>query len=134
MSIINTPLRYVFDGLLYPFRELSPLVGLLVVRVDPLWIHAASALLVTSCVIREDNHLAPFLRLRLLTWIGSVSYGMYLMHMLGYNVVKRAFAAVDVHQPVLLFVTTSAVALGVATLSFRYYESIFLKIGKRYSR
>ena len=48
------------------------------------------ALLVAACVIREDHLLAPLLRLRPLAYMGTVSYGMYLMHMLACNLVKAA--------------------------------------------
>ncbi len=113
---------------------LAILIGLFVVQAHPLWIHAVAALLVTSCVIREDNALAPFLRLRLLTQIGTVSYGMYLLHMLGYNAVQRGLDAVGVHQPLVTFVATVALALGLAILSFHTFEAAFLRLGKRFSR
>ena len=33
MSILNAALRFVFDAVLYPFRELHPLVGLILVSL-----------------------------------------------------------------------------------------------------
>src|SRR4029077_2234090 len=50
---------------------------------------AAMTLLVGAAVIREDHWLRPLFAHRLAASIGQVSYGMYLMHMLYYNVVKK---------------------------------------------
>ena len=106
-----------------------------VAEASALWIHGVAALLVTSCVIREDHLLAPLLRLPLLTRIGAVSYGMYLLHMLSYNVLRRGFdAAGFASRPIITFIAASALAFAAATVSYRHYESCFLRIGKRFSR
>lgn len=97
-------------------------------------IHLAAALFVGSCVYREDHVLAPLLRWRPLVFIGSVSYGVYLLHMLVKNVAVRAlavFGAGDARY--LVFVLTLLGAVAVAALSFRYFESIFLRKKMRYS-
>src|SRR5207253_7493800 len=46
------------------------------------------AVLVASVCIREDTWLHPLLRLRALVYIGTISYGIYLMHMLCANVAR----------------------------------------------
>jgi peptidoglycan/LPS O-acetylase OafA/YrhL len=66
--------------------------------------------------------------------IGMVSYGMYLMHMLSYNAVKRIFPAIGLNHDWLWFPATVAVASIAAMLSYRYYESWFLRLKERYSR
>jgi peptidoglycan/LPS O-acetylase OafA/YrhL len=90
--------------------------------------------LVASCVIREDHLLAPLLRWRPLAYMGTVSYGMYLMHMLSCNLVKVCLNRVHLNRPVVLFAGTVLATTVIAGLSFRYYESIFLRLKSRFSR
>jgi peptidoglycan/LPS O-acetylase OafA/YrhL len=61
---------------------------------------------------------------------------MYLMHMLAYNVVKKALLVLGgegIGHWALVFGLTVAVAFGAAFLSYRYYESIFLRMKHRYA-
>jgi peptidoglycan/LPS O-acetylase OafA/YrhL len=94
------------------------------------------ALLVGAAVIREDHWLRPLLTQRIVVKIGQVSYGMYLMHMLAYNVVKKALSALGgagIDHWALVFILTVVAAFGAAFLSYRYYESVFLRMKHRYT-
>jgi peptidoglycan/LPS O-acetylase OafA/YrhL len=62
-------------------------------------------------------------------YVGTVSYGIYLMHMLLLNVVRRAVPGQG--RPVQ-FVLTLALSIVVAGLSYRYFESWFLKLKERF--
>jgi peptidoglycan/LPS O-acetylase OafA/YrhL len=95
---------------------------------------AAMVLLVGAVVIREDNGLATMLRWKPVAHIGVVSYGMYLLHMLSYHAARKVLAAVGLDEPWIWFPATVVVATVVATLSFRYYESWFLRLKTRYAR
>jgi peptidoglycan/LPS O-acetylase OafA/YrhL len=97
---------------------------------------AVMTLLVGATVIREDHWLRPLLANRIVVKMGQVSYGMYLMHMLAYNVVKKALLAWGgggFDHWALEFGLTAMVAFGAAYLSYRYYESIFLRMKHRYT-
>ena len=91
-------------------------------------------LLVGSVVIRESSGLAPLLRWRPVAHIGLVSYGIYLMHMLSYNAVKQILSTVGLYHAWLYFPATVAAATFVATISYRYYESWFLRLKNRLAR
>lgn len=107
------------------------LAGLVVAMalVAPKWvIWTLMTLLVGSAVIRERNGL-PFLRWRAMAYVGTISYGMYLFHLLCWNAVKRALPSHDV----LWLPATVALTILVAGLSFRYYESRFLALKKRFA-
>lgn len=92
----------------------------------------ALATVVASCVVREDNDLARVLAWRPLAWIGTVSYGMYLLHMIAVNVVRRAAAAAGVSSPWIDFLGGTVLALGLATLSYLTFERFFLRLKDRW--
>lgn len=91
-------------------------------------------LLVGACVIREDHGLAQLLKWTPLVYIGTISYGMYLLHMLSKNAVQRIGGAVIGSHPPdsLVFAATVVVSICAATLSFRYFEKPFLRIKSRF--
>jgi peptidoglycan/LPS O-acetylase OafA/YrhL len=90
--------------------------------------------LVLTCVLREDNGLALVLRWKPVQWIGFVSYGMYLMHMLAYNAAKKGLSALDWSHPLAPFLATTILVTLMASLSYRYYESWFLRLKPSASR
>jgi peptidoglycan/LPS O-acetylase OafA/YrhL len=98
---------------------------------DRILVPLSFALLVGSCVIREDNCLAGLLSLKPLDWIGTVSYGVYLLHMLSANLVKRIMSMIGLEEPLVYFVLTSIIAVCAATVSYRFYESRFLRLKDR---
>lgn len=103
--------------------------------VPDLIVHVLVSLLVGACVIREDHGLRALLSARWLAYIGTISYGMYLLHMLCKNIAVRGLGAAGVaHDSVPVFLVTTALATAAATLSFRYYESFFLRLKERYRR
>ncbi len=99
---------------------------------DDWGIHLLCVLIVASCVIREDHVLRPIMSWGIIRWMGMVSYGMYLMHMLALNAFKMGSNAVGFHHPLVEFVGASALATIAATVSFKYYESFFLELKKRF--
>jgi peptidoglycan/LPS O-acetylase OafA/YrhL len=104
----------------------SPLVDLFQAATLPL--------LVGACVIREDNGLAPFLRVRPLAHIGTVSYGMYMLNTLTLDGLHPLLTRLGVTNPVAVFVPFLIITVVVASLSYRYFESPFLKLKSRFNR
>jgi peptidoglycan/LPS O-acetylase OafA/YrhL len=89
-------------------------------------------LIVGTCVIREDNPFARVLAWRPLAWIGVVSYGIYLLHMLVANSVKLGFPDIEKSEPILYFMLTLVGAVIVASVSYRYFELRFLVLKQRF--
>jgi len=90
-------------------------------------------MLVCSCVIREDGVLAPLLQLRPFVYIGTVSYGIYLLHFSAQNVVTAVSGFVGVKTGMLEFPLVMGMSVVLAGLSFRYFERWFLKTKSRYA-
>jgi peptidoglycan/LPS O-acetylase OafA/YrhL len=80
----------------------------------------AMMLLVMACVVRPDNVLAPVLDNRAVRHVGTVSYGIYLMHMLNISAVRRI---VPDGSRLVVFALAFPATVAVASLSFRYFET-----------
>lgn len=90
-----------------------------------------TALVVCSC-IRKRTFLSNLLRLRFLRYIGEVSYGMYLMHMLAVNFVRRVLLPDLEPGNVLVFACSLILTIVASSLSFHLYEKRFLDIRSHY--
>lgn len=87
------------------------------------------AVIVACVCAREDTWLHPVLRWRPLVFVGTISYGIYLLHMLAANV-----ARVLLHREfgIDVFLGTLAVVVPAAYLSYRYFESPLLSLKSRF--
>jgi peptidoglycan/LPS O-acetylase OafA/YrhL len=74
------------------------------------------------------------LRLRPVAFIGTLSYGMYLLNSVAIHAVHFVVARLGSEYPPLVFVLALAFAVAIAYLSYRYYESPFLRLKTRFSR
>lgn len=115
------------------------LVAILVVLATPypgVPVHLLFACLVGACVIREDTQLAPLLQWRPVVHLGMISYGMYMLHGLVYNVLDMAGSRLGGWHAHGLdgFVAGLLGTTVVATLSFRYFEGPFLRLKTRFER
>jgi len=117
-----------------PVMLVAMLVCLAPARPPFLVAFLATTALIGACVVREDNGLAWFLRLRPVAFVGTVSYGMYLLNSLCMHGVRAILQRIGLAYPPVIFVLTLAVTVTVAYLSHRYYESWFLALKERFSR
>jgi peptidoglycan/LPS O-acetylase OafA/YrhL len=90
--------------------------------------------LIGACVVREDNGLAWLLQLKPVAFVGTVSYGMYLLNSFCVHGVRAVLQRFGLAYPPVIFVLTLVVTVTVAYLSHRYYESWFLALKERFSR
>jgi peptidoglycan/LPS O-acetylase OafA/YrhL len=87
------------------------------------------ALLVASVCVREDTYLHPVLTWRPAAFVGVISYGIYLMHMLAANAVRKVLGhefGPDV------FICTTLLVVFMAYVSFRFFESPLLALKHRF--
>jgi len=116
-----------------PLITILTALVLIALRVKGLLLAVAFALIVGSCVIREDHWLKPVLSSRGLVSVGAVSYGMYLLHGLGYNGIEIVGKLVGFDRHGLIsFFLALLLTFGLARLSYRYFESFFLRLKKRF--
>jgi peptidoglycan/LPS O-acetylase OafA/YrhL len=95
----------------------------------PFWLTSGvMTALVVSCCLRTRHPLMPVLTLSWVRYVGMVSYGIYLLHMLALNLVRRA---VPEQGFALYFPLTLGLSVLLAGLSYRYFESRFLRLKER---
>lgn len=94
--------------------------------------HWAMLALVASCVVREQNILAPLLSLWPMRRIGVVSYGIYLYHLLVMHFVLEGLSVAGVMFGFTAFLCTALATWAVAEMSYRFFESRFLTLKARY--
>lgn len=116
----------------------SPLAALVLMGValgfedtPPLLLHLSMVYLVVSCCVRSDHLLRGLFANPIARHGGTISYGMYLLHMLAMNAARRiAPGAPDV----VIFVLALALSITVATVSYRVFERPFLRLKERFGR
>jgi peptidoglycan/LPS O-acetylase OafA/YrhL len=62
-------------------------------------------------------------------YIGTISYGMYLLHMLANNAARKIAPGLGAGPT---FVVTLIVAIALASISYQFYERRFLKLKERF--
>ena len=97
--------------------------------IPMLVVAGAMAFLVMTTAIRRDHGLRAVLDNRALRYVGSISYGMYLLHMLCVNAVHRLILPHG--SDVATFAVALLLTIGVATISYRVYEERFLRLKDR---
>ena len=142
-------LHYRFDvfGSLLSSRWVAPVLGATtifvanlesdvdgIVGVHRLSIHLLMMLLVASVVVREDNGLAPILKLEPIARLGVISYGMYLLHVIVMAVINLALPWwAEQEESLLGFAIVLITTVGAAELSFKYFEKPILSQKTRFA-
>jgi len=110
--------------------------------IDDWMVHALGVLLVGSCVGREDHFLRRPFDWAPIRWMGVISYGMYMLHMLAKNAFSTLWGKLGfslespllgIHPAVLEFLGTTALVVMAATVSFKTFEAYFLRLKSRFS-
>lgn len=95
--------------------------------------HLSFVFLVGATVINEITPLGSFLQWKPLARIGLVSYGMYILHLLALHVILKMYKLFEIHSMVLIFFGTLFLTWGIAEISYRYYETPFLKLKDKWN-
>ncbi len=101
--------------------------------VPRLLVHGLMLVLVATVVVREDHGLVVLCKQPLFVKVGALSYGIYLFHNIALGVVNKILEQAELSLPFVEFVLGSLLVYGMAKVSFRYYETPFLRLKGRFS-
>ena len=77
-----------------------------------------------NCIVSLEN--------RFLSFVGKISFGLYLLHKFPVELMLRSSRALGINnlvvQNIFVYTTSISLALLIAYLSFHYYETYFLKM------
>jgi peptidoglycan/LPS O-acetylase OafA/YrhL len=91
---------------------------------------ACMVLLVGACCIRSDNGLWWMLANPVVRYIGTISYGLYLLHMLAMNATRKIRSE---HDWIFLLIAF-AISIALASASYWMFELPFLRLKNRFKR
>ncbi|MBI5547377.1 MAG: acyltransferase [Deltaproteobacteria bacterium] len=103
-------------------------LGLAFEGVPSLVLDVAMTWLVVAVCLRPDHLLRRGLANAAMRYVGTISYGMYLMHMLAMNAVRRTLPDAG---SLVRFVGASALAIAVASASYYLFEKRILDFKDR---
>jgi peptidoglycan/LPS O-acetylase OafA/YrhL len=98
-----------------------------------LLIHCLMMLLIGSVVVNERNKLMPVLSFPPIARIGAISYGIYLFHIYALVAADKILQKINLDQELMVFILGFTISIVVAELSYRFYESPFLKLKNKFS-
>jgi peptidoglycan/LPS O-acetylase OafA/YrhL len=86
-----------------------------------------------SVVVNDDHTLQPLLRAPPIMLIGTLSYGIYILHLVCRHVAVAMLSRLGVEAPVVLFATTLAMSVVAAFASYHTFEKRVLALKARFS-
>lgn len=136
--MLRSPLRAYLERINLPVA-----VGLLLVIVNipgdfrgwpRLLFHLTSAAVLAGIILRPSSIVVRALEWRPIAYVGTVSYGIYLLHKLTLDAALRVLGKIHISSPDVLFVLSLLGSIAIAGASFKYFETPFLRLGRRYRR
>ena len=76
---------------------------------------------------------AAWLGWRPLAYLGKISFGIYVYHLLAISVVDRVLKFVGIASPGLALLGTILLSILISVLSYRLYETPFLRLKERFA-
>lgn len=80
-----------------------------------------------------NNKIKISLENKILNYLGNISYGLYMYHPIGIVIAIYISTSTDFSTNWLLYPLSLIITIIIAGLSYKYYESFFLKFKERFS-
>lgn len=100
-------------------------------------VHGLMAMTVAALVAREDHAAAKALTKGFVSRVGQISYGIYIWHLLGLHLGNEVAAGLGLEGWVgawVAMIVYLVASFAIAEISFRFFESWFLRLKSRRSR
>ncbi|HTM44435.1 MAG TPA: acyltransferase [Polyangiaceae bacterium] len=115
-----------------PMIALAGALALLAIPNGPPFAYQlALTTLVGACVSNEQHALCGLLQARPVSYLGRISYGLYLLHPCCIGLVRKFFPHY-VGSALVVFLLSLPLAVALAAMSHRYFESYFLRFRRSF--
>lgn len=94
--------------------------------------HLATAAVIALVVLRPVSVVVRALEWQPLAYVGTLSYGVYLLHKIVLYAVNRGLDAVAINLPEAVFGFGLLGTIGLAHLSYRFFEAPILRLKARF--
>jgi peptidoglycan/LPS O-acetylase OafA/YrhL/lysophospholipase L1-like esterase len=91
------------------------------------------ACVVALVILSRGSRATTLLRLRPLTYLGKLCFGLYLLHRPADTIVSAVAARLHIHRDLYLLLPKIGVAIVLATISWRVIERPFLHLKERFA-
>lgn len=99
-------------------------------------------LILDSTLSLARNPFSRLLSQRPLVWLGKLTYGLYVYHILGFQIggelidylQRHKIATTVVWSLVLQSIVSLGLTVSISAISYRFFESFFLRLKERFSR
>jgi len=95
--------------------------------------HLLTALASAAILLAVMRSQQPFLRNRLLVYLGKISYGLYVVHEFAHYCAMRLVPAAAPFRVLVQSVLSLALTIVLAAASYRWLESPFLRLKERFA-
>ena len=114
-----------------PWLAFAFVLATLHIDIMPMSIVAlAMTYLVVAVCLRQDRVVAAIFERKSLIYIGTMSYGIYLTHMLAMHVARRLAGT---HDGPVVFLIAFTLSTVVATCSYQWVERRFLRLKDKFN-
>jgi peptidoglycan/LPS O-acetylase OafA/YrhL len=124
-------------GVLVMLHWLVGIPNLVIITIGYSWFAILYSTLLLVAVSQTDGPIAAFLRWKILGQLGTISYGLYVIHytfnQLAHQFLLHASPQINGLRGVGVTLMALFVSLAVATASWRYFERPLVRRGHHYS-
>lgn len=137
--LLNMPRSYAVLNSFLGYKASSSVFLLLLIASLSFFYHPIAtplimALFVASCLMNSEHYLGRSLEMSPIVYVGKISYGIYLLHMLSLNLVDiplRHFGFTGVTQDLLRFSLGLGVVCLAAHISYKFFEMPLIMWGRK---
>lgn len=90
-------------------------------------------LLIGGTVLQPRSTLNKALNIKPIARIGAISYGIYLFHIHCIVITQKILGKIGVTNEIIVFIISFGLVICIAELSYRYFESYFLRYKSKFS-
>ncbi|MCZ8089277.1 acyltransferase [Flavobacterium sp.] len=121
-----------FQVALYLITILSIVYGFQIPFVNNLFYAILFALIIANLALNEKSVLN--LENKGLNYFGKISYGVYMYHSIAIIIVLKLLPKFNLENVFLEYLFSVLITLAISTLSFEFFENIFIKKKVKFSR